>query len=346
MKLVAPISNVYETEEVIKAGADELYCGVYTKEWRSKYTDIAAPNRHPGRSASLDNFKDLLSVVKLAHIHNVPVAFTINEFYSGKQYDSVLDNVEAAINTGVDALIVVDINLLMMIKERGYDIKIHMGTGATTFNSQTVAFYKDLGVSKVILDRQLSIEEIGLIASKSPAIELEVFALNQGCHNIDGFCTFQHGLTATKYPFLSKAWNTKLVKKLINLYPGDTSGIEKAIFRKELGCCLDYEICYGELEFTPEKKEKLLRFFDADNFLNRCGACALYELNEFKIGFVKIVGREDLTPKKLRDIKFIRKSIDLAKDDLGRQAFMKKVKVLYTDVHSSNCEAKFCYYPT
>ncbi len=233
MKLAAPISKVYEVGDVIKAGADELYCGVYTKEWRKKYSDIAAPSRHPGRSASLDDFQELHSVVKLAHIHNTPVSFTMNEFYSERQYDSVLGDIEAAINAGVDALIVVDINLLLMIKERGHNIKIHMGTGATTFNSQTVAFYKDLGVSRVILDRQLNIDEIGLIASRSPDMELEVFALNQKCHNIDGFCTFQHGLTATRYPFFSKVWNTKLVKRLLSLYPGDTSGIEKAIFRKE-----------------------------------------------------------------------------------------------------------------
>lgn len=345
MKLVAPISKVYEVEDIIKAGADELYCGVYTKEWRKKYSDIAAPNRHPGRSASLNDFKDLHSVVKLAHIHNTPVFFTINEFYSERQYDSALDNIEAAINAGVGALIVVDINLLLMIKERGHNIKIHMGTGATTFNSQTVAFYKDLGVSRVILDRQLNIDEIGLIASRSPDMELEVFALNQKCHNIDGFCTFQHGLTATRYPFFSKVWNIKLVKRLINLYPGDTCGIEKAIFKRELGCCLDYEISDGKLACEPEKREKLLRFFDANNFLNRCGACALYDLNKFKIGSVKIVGREDLTAKKIRDIKFIRKSIDLLKDNLGRQAFIENTKALYTDMHSSGCKARFCYYP-
>ncbi len=101
----------------------------------------------------------------------------------------------------------------------------------------------------------------------------------------------------------------------------------------------------NQTNFFSERK-KLLRFFDADNFLNRCGACALYDLNKFKIGSVKIVGREDLTAKKIRDIKFIRKSVDLLRDNLGEQAFTEKVMALYTAMHSSNCKAKFCYYPT
>ncbi len=344
MKIVAPISKVYEVEDVIKSGADEIYCGVYTQEWRKNYTGIAAPNRHPGGSANLDSFKELNRVVKIAHLHSTPVFFTINEFYSEGQYDSVLDNVEQAIAAGVDALIVVDINLLLIVKERGHNIKIHMGTGATTFNSETVAFYKNLGASRVVLDRQLTVEEIGIIASRSSDIELEVFALNQKCHNIDGFCTFQHGLTATKYPFLSRVWNIKLVKRLLNLYPGDTSKIEEAIFRKELGCCLDYEISGNALKLEPEKKTMLAQYFDASNFLNRCGACALYELNKLKIGYVKIVGREDLTAKKIKDIRFIRSAIELLKDNLKEQDFIEKVKARYTELHSSNCEAKFCYY--
>lgn len=344
MKIVAPISKVYEVEDVIKSGADELYCGVYTKQWRKTYGDVAAPNRHPGRSASLDDFRDLGSVVKLAHSRNTPVFFTLNEFYSDGQYDPALDNAEQAIAAGVDALIVADINLLLIIRERGHNIKIHMGTGGTTFNSETVAFYKNLGLSRVILDRQLTVEEIGVIASRSSDIELEVFALNQKCHNIDGFCTFQHGLMATKYPFFSRVWNIKLVKRLMNLYPADTSRIEEAIFRRELGCCLDYEISDNGMKLDPEKKRALSQYFDAGNLLNRCGACALYALNKFNVGYVKIVGREDLTAKKIKDIRFIRLAIELLKDNLGEQDFTEKVKALYARMHSYNCKAKFCYY--
>jgi putative protease len=344
MKIVAPISRVYEVEDVINAGADEVYCGVYTKEWRKQYTDLSAPNRHPGRSASLDNFDELGDVVRLAHSKNVPVFFTINEFYSGEQYDFALENVGQAVRAGVDALIVADINLLLMIKEKDYNIQIHMGTGATTFNSQTVAFYKDLGASRVILDRQLSIEEIGVIASKTPGIEFEVFALNQKCHNIDGFCAFLHGLTATKHPFLSNLWNMKLVKRIINSYPGDTSWIEKAVFKKELGCCLNYEFCEEGRELLPEKKAMLMHYFDANNFLSRCGACALYDLDKFGIGFVKIVGREDPTAKKTKDVKFIHSSIEAVKEASGKHDFIENVRALYKDMHSFNCDAKFCYY--
>ncbi len=344
MKILAPISKVYEVEDVIKAGADEVYCGVYTKEWRKICTSLASPNRRAGRSANLDSFKELCRIVKLSHSHNIPVSFTMNEFYSEEQYDLVMDNINQAVEAGVDSLTVVDLNILLMIKEKKYSTKIHMGTGGTTFNSRTVDFYKGLGVSRVILDRQLNVEEIGAIASRSAGMELVVFVLNQKCHNIDGFCTFQHGLMAAKYPFLSNALNAKPIKRLLDLYPGDATWLEEAIFRKALGCCLDYEISESGLEFNPERRAELLRFFYVGNFLDRCGACALYDLNKFKVGFVKIVGREDLFAKKIRDIKFIRGSRDLLKENLEKRDFIEKVKALYKDVYSSACNSNFCYY--
>jgi hypothetical protein len=344
MKIVAPISRAYEVDDLIKAGADELYCGVYTKEWRKKYTDMAAPNRHPGRSASLGSYKELERVIGPAHSRGVPVLLAINESYSCGQYELALDNASRAIDAGVDALIISDINLMMMVREKWHNIRIHAGTGAATFNSHTAAFYKDLGASRVILDRQLTIEEIGFIASKASGVELEVFVLNQKCHNIDGFCTFAHGLTGVKHPILSGFWNIKLLKWALNMCPVDISAIGKIILKKELGCCLDYEIYNNGNRVKAAKESEFFGFFDVAAFLKRCGACALYDLDRLKVGFVKIVGREDFTAKKARDIRFIRSSIEKLKEDSGKKNFTENIKALYKNFHHSDCGSKFCYY--
>lgn len=344
MKIISPVSNVGEVEKVINAGADEIYCGVFTQKWRERYTDIGAPNRHPSRHANLKNFDELNRVVKLAHSYNVPVCFSINEFYSGEQYDMALEEISKAIEMGIDALIISDINLLLMVRDKIHShIKIHVGTGGTTFNSSTVSFYKNLGASRVILDRQLSISEIEQITSKSSDMEIEVFVLNQKCHNIDGFCSFQHGLIGTKYPLLSRLWNTKLLNKLLNLLPYSIK-IQSAILQRDLGCCLKYEI-FDVREVESYKRKDIFFFSDAEYFLSRCGACAVYDLNKSKIKFVKIVGRENLLYRKVKDIRFIRKSIDLLNDRLRKEVFIDKVKALHKQIYSSDCNSKLCYYP-
>ncbi|MFA5356851.1 MAG: U32 family peptidase [Candidatus Omnitrophota bacterium] len=344
MKIVAPISRAYEAECLIRAGADELYCGVYTEKWRKTYTDLAAPSRHPGRSASLGSFKELSRVVNTAHSRGIGVSFTMNESYSGRQYEFALDDASRAIDAGVDALIVSDINLMLMVREKGHKTRICSGTGANTFNSRTVDFYKELGVSRVILDRQLAIEEIGTIASKTSGVELEVFILNQKCHNIDGLCTFAHGFTGMKYPLLSFLWNTGLLKRVLNMCAADVSWMGKAIFKRELGCCLDYKISGNGDSLVPGKRTISSPLFDIDRFLKTCGACALYDLERLNIGFVKIVGREDFTSKKVRDIKFIRGAIERLKDGLAESAFKDAIKAMYKDTNHFDCGSRFCYY--
>lgn len=344
MKIVSPVSNIDETQRVINAGADEIYCSVFNQEWRDRYADISAPSRHPGRNANLKNIDELKQVVKLSHSRNVPVSFAINEFYYSEQYNLILEQVAKAIDIGTDSLIVSDINLLLMIKDKIHTpIDIHIGTGGTTFNSSTVSFYKNLGAKRIIVDRQLTIAEIRQIVSKSPDMEIEAFILNQKCYNIDGFCSFQHGLIGTEFPFISMLWNTKLLKKLLNLMPCSIK-IQSAILKRDLGCCLKYEILDISEGSSLKKKDNFL-FSEAEYFLNRCGACALYDLSRMKIKFVKIVGRENVICRKEKDIRFIRESIGLLKDGPRKEVFVSKVKTLHKEIYFSDCSSKLCYYP-
>ena len=125
----------------------------------------------------------------------IPVALTLNEhYYSKEQYPYLQEYIEQALKAGTDVFIIGDPALLFTLQDMGSSAQIHISTAGTAFNSETVHFYRDLGASRVILPRHLSLEEIGEIAQKVSGIELEVFILNSRCANVDGLCTFQHGL--------------------------------------------------------------------------------------------------------------------------------------------------------
>ncbi len=87
-----------------------------------------------------------------------------------------------------DALIMSDPGLIMMVREHFPDMQIHLSVQANTINWATVKFWKDYGLSRVILSRELSLEEIEEIQQHVPDIELEVFVHGALCMAYSGRC--------------------------------------------------------------------------------------------------------------------------------------------------------------
>ncbi|MCX8043875.1 MAG: U32 family peptidase [Desulfobacterota bacterium] len=339
IKIFSPLNTIDETEPLILAGADEFYCGVLPDSWRSRYSVAASLNRRQednpviNTSPHFRSFDDLAAAVKIAHRHAVPVALTLNEhYYSNAQYPALIEYITQAIQTGIDAFIVGDIGILLKIKELAPGIHIHISTAGTAFNAETVRFYQDLGAVRVILPRHLSLEEIGAIAAQVHGIELEAFIFNSRCANVDGLCTFQHGLAA----FVPDGTNKR---------------------DYENACMMLYRITASVKGYSDDEAEQILKekvswerqhFWSAMHIDERpCGACALYEFEEMGLAAVKIVGRGNTTERKLRDVRFFRQALDFLKNERpSKQAFRHYVRTLYRKEYERPCIIFKCYYPS
>lgn len=356
MNIVSPISRIDEVEPVIEAGADEVYCGVFTFEESKEYTNLCCLNRRATAVASLNSFGELKRIVNIAHSHNVLVSFTINERYSERQFPSALSQIDKAIESGIDALIVADIGLLYMLKRRKLeDVKIHISSTNMVLNSESIDFYRELGASRIILPRQLTMEEIGVIARKCPNIELEILVLNKKCRYAEGFCALQHGLTEAKYSFLVRLQNLDIVKKFSDFLPKYIINIYRNhFFKHEFYCYSIYNTCISA-SLSNHKKgdvvEDISSYFsskiDIESILNvnGCAVCSLYGLDKLGINFVKIIGRGNSVKKKVLDVRFISDSIGLIKEKLTEREFRQKVRDLYRRIHLSDCNPEYCYYP-
>ena len=320
MKLLSPVDKIEEVENIIQSGADELYCGLLTMDWHNKYI-AGSVNRRPGGGANFTTFDELQSCVNIAHSHDIPVFLTLNEhYYTQEQYPFILDYVDKVVNIGVDGMMVADLALLLTLRQLNIDTKIIISTGGTAFNSETVKFYQDLGAFRIILPRHLTLEEVKEISNAASDIELETFILNSRCPNVDGFCTFQHGLA------------DQSIKPLY-----------------ENACMLPYSISVAthsdiEEEQLSWKRQHIWQTVHVDD--HPCGACALYELNEMHITSVKIVGRGNPTARKITDIKFIRSLLDFLEDKKPtREEFRQVAQKLYLDTYDRPCRVYLCYYP-
>ena len=274
LKILSPLSRIDEVEPLIEAGADEFYCGVLPSEWREKYTVAACLNRRQednkfiNTSPHMSSFAELEEAVRRSHARNIPVVLTINEhYYSREQYPYLREYIEQALKIGIDAFIIGDLGLLFTLQEMGSPARIHISTAGTAFNAETVHFYRDLGAARVILPRHLSLEEIGAIAQKVSGVELETFILNSRCANVDGLCTFQHGLADLVDEEQRKSY--------------------------ENACMMLYKVSAAVEGVPDEEAEKILQekiswerqhFWSALHIDDRpCGGCALYEFEEMGI---------------------------------------------------------------
>ena len=179
-EILSPAGNREHLETACLYGADAVYLGVQGD------TNLRAG----ARNFSLD---ELARAVSHAHASGVRVYLTLNTYPHDAQMDGLPEIIRHAREIGVDAVIVSDIGVLSLVKEIAPDIPLHLSTQANTVNSRAIRAWAGLGVSRVILARELSFEEISRMKAES-SVELEIFVHGSVCISISGRCLISNYL--------------------------------------------------------------------------------------------------------------------------------------------------------
>lgn len=336
MHILAPFSLPGEVTPLIQAGATELYCGVVPREESDALGDSEALNRRRGYDANLWSFEDLETALATAHGLQVPVYVTLNRYYAPVQHAGVLRLIGELHERDVDGLIVVDPGLLLLLKARGPRFRnLAVGTGGSTFNSHTVAFYRSLGATRVILSRHLTVSEVEKIAGCSPPdVELEAFILNSLCPFEDGFCSFYHGHDPPRTA------GSGLRTGCLPSYDPWFEGV---------GCRMVFDVVpSGDEDCTPvtgfaHDREDELRRGGAD-----CGVCALRSFARAGIASVKIVERAFPTARKVAGTRFVRQALEVStgQPELAVDELQARLRALYAEYTGNACSGYECYYPS
>jgi len=182
-ELLLPAGSVEKLEYAIQYGADAVYLGT---------VDFSLRAMRKGELITYDNLKQ---AIQIAHNLGKKAYLTLNIFAFNsdiEMLDNVLDYVKDA---NPDAIIVSDFGILRKIKEKLPNIDLHISTQTNILNYETVKFWQDLGASRVILARELSISEIAKIIEKVPDIETEVFVHGSQCVSFSGRCLLSDYMT-------------------------------------------------------------------------------------------------------------------------------------------------------
>jgi len=340
LKVASPFREKKEIISLIEAGADELYCGYLSSEWVKRYTSLEF-ERKGGRSNFTD-LKELKDAVDLAHKNNIPVYLTLNGLYVNSQYPLLLKIIGQLEKIDFDAFIVADIGLLLTLGKTKTKKQIHISTGGTVFNSEAASFYKDLGASRIVLDRQTTLKSMKVISEDNRDIDFEVFILTTLCVYIDGFCTFLHTYGRESMEDVSKRdWKKDGRLHLITAY--DPKAQADA-------CCLKYSVQTCDPKSFRKNTNKIHPTF-YKHLLDgiECGACAIYDISRTKVKSIKIVGRQLGPEVRLKSTRFIRSVLDIIENnkEISRRDFILKVQGLYqkTFEYKKKCRGNNCYHP-
>jgi putative protease len=151
-----------------------------------------------GMRAFAGNFtpEELRQAVAFAHSHGVRVHCTINTMPRCDEISRLPEHLELLNDAGVDALIVADLGAFTLAGKYAPNCQRHISTQASICNFETAWAWYDLGASRVILARELSIEEIRTIRDRTPAeLELEAFVHGAMCVSYSGRCLLSNYMT-------------------------------------------------------------------------------------------------------------------------------------------------------
>ena len=182
IELLAPAGDPERLEMAVAYGANAVYLAGTMFGMRS-----FAGNFTP---------EQLSQAVKFCHGRGVRVHVTCNTMPRNEEVARLPEWLEFLEDTGVDAIILADVGTLALAKRHAPHVQCHISTQASVVNYQSAAAWHDLGASRVILARELSLDEIREIRAKAPKeLELEVFAHGAMCVSYSGRCLLSNYMT-------------------------------------------------------------------------------------------------------------------------------------------------------
>lgn len=172
-ELLVPCGDIDSLKVAVFSGADAVYLGGLSY----------------GARANAKNFSDeeVVNAIKFAHLYGVKVYVTVNTLIYESELESAYNFVLFLHKSGVDAIIMQDIGLISMTRRRLPNLVIHASTQMHNTNQSSIDYLSSLGVKRVVLARELSLESINNIKTK---LEKEVFIHGALCISYSGICLF------------------------------------------------------------------------------------------------------------------------------------------------------------
>lgn len=179
-ELLAPAGDLERLKVALLYGADAVYCGGPAFGLRANATNF-----------TIDELKEGIS---FAHSLNKKVYVTVNIVLHNKEGKELLKYLKKLEETNCDAIIVSD-PYIVDVALSNTNLVVHLSTQQSTMNYEACKYFYDKGVTRIVLARECTKEDIGQIRKKIPNLEIETFIHGAMCAGISGRCVLSNFLT-------------------------------------------------------------------------------------------------------------------------------------------------------
>lgn len=181
-EILAPAGNLEKLKMSVEYGADAVYFA----------------GSQLGLRAGAQNFskEDLKEAIDNCHQHGVKAYITVNIIAHDKHFEGIEAYIQYLESIHVDAIIVADPGVLLQVKQHAPHAQIHLSTQANTTNYQTANFWHEIGADRIVLARELTLEEIkSVIQHKKDTLKIESFVHGAMCISYSGRCLLSSFMT-------------------------------------------------------------------------------------------------------------------------------------------------------
>ena len=263
---------------------------------------------------------ELQILKKMVDYYGKPVELTFNSiYYTGEQYPVIAEIITQCMAAGFENFIIADPALMLYLRQQKINCGIHLSGETAEVNRGMLEQMLPFGIRRVIFHRKNSLEDMqSCIKEADFPHEYESFILNELCHFSGAFCNSLHCDELTHL--------CRVPYELGNLHKKEeTDAAQKDV---------------AETDRIQGKEGKGLPL-DEDGYLTGstgCGLCALYRMKQVGITHLKLVGRGNYTDFMEKDIRQLRKALDILENSDSEAQYQKKMKAsLFPDGCSQNC---------
>lgn len=341
MKITAGLGSIDDYPRYVRAGADELFCGYVPFSWSEKYGTVLPLNRREvlNYNVQIGSFSELEILANMVQKYQKPVHLTFNSlYYRPEQYEEITQIIQQCRSIGFDSYILADPALLVYLRKEKIDCEVHLSGDLGTVNSAMTEVFAKEYPKRIIFQRKNTISEMRAVirhitAQKEAArkewtypTEFEAFALNELCQFSGAFCNSLHcdemGYLC-RVPYWKKPMSlseSKLEKQEKNR-PGENISISEW-----------------------DSASELMNPVSEDGYLcgaTGCGLCTLKQLSDAGITHLKLVGRGNYTDFMERDIRNLRRTLEILEDSSTEEEYIRAMKAeLFPNGCSHMCYAR------
>ena len=337
MKITSGLGSIDDYPRYVRAGADELFCGYVPFSWSEKYGTVLPLNRSEvlNYNVQIGSFSELEILANMVQKYQKPVHLTFNSlYYRPEQYEESARIIQQCRSIGFESYILADPALLVYLRKEKIDCEVHLSGDLGTVNSAMTEVFAKEYPKRIIFQRKNTISEMRAVirhitAQKEAArkewtypTEFEAFALNELCQFSGAFCNSLHcdemGYLC-RVPYWKKPMSlseSKLEKQEKNR-PGENISISEW-----------------------DSASELMNPVSEDGYL--CGGlCTLKQLSDAGITHLKLVGRGNYTDFMERDIRNLRRTLEILEDSSTEEEYIRAMKAeLFPNGCSHMCYAR------